>query len=83
MEDYHEKVVEFRALLRDQLENRLINGEREGHTEDLLMMTILDPRFKNIDFKGSTGTKFVSSNLYYILLAPGIVYKYINILFLL
>ncbi len=73
MEDYHKKVVEFRALLRDQLENMLINGEREGHTEDLLMMTILDPIFKNIDFKGSTGTKFVSFNLYYILLAPGIV----------
>ena len=42
-------------LLKDQLEIRL-TGEREGHYEDLLMVTILDPRFKNMDFKGSSGS---------------------------
>ncbi len=42
-------------LFKDQLEIRL-TGEREGHLEDLLMMTILDPRFKNMDFKGSSGS---------------------------
>jgi hypothetical protein len=54
VEDYHPKVVEFRELLRDQLLHRL-TCDREGHLEDLLMMTILDPRFKNMDFKGSSG----------------------------
>ncbi len=55
VEDYHPKIAEFRALFKDQLEVRL-TGEREGHLEDLLMMTILDPRFKNMDFKGSSGS---------------------------
>ncbi len=48
MEDYHPKVAEFRMLLKDQLEIRLTSREREGHYEDLLMVTILDPRFKNM-----------------------------------
>ena len=55
MEDYHPKIAEFRMISKDQLEIRL-TGEREGHLEDLLMMTILDPRFKNMDFKGSSGS---------------------------
>ena len=50
MEDYHPKVIEFRALLRDQLLDRLTR-EREGHFEDILMMTIIDFRFKNVDSK--------------------------------
>ncbi len=54
MEDYYPKVAEFRMLLKDQLEIRLTR-EREDHYEDLLMVTILDPRFKNMDFKGSSG----------------------------
>jgi hypothetical protein len=57
VEDYHPKVVEFRELLGDQLLHRLI-CDREGHLEDLLMMTVLDPRFKNMDFKGSSGEAF-------------------------
>ena len=55
VEDYHPKIVEFRMLLKDQLEIRL-TGEREGHYEDLLMVTVLDPRFKNMDFKGSSSS---------------------------
>ena len=54
VEEYHPKVAEFRELLRDQLIHRL-TCEREGHLEDLLMITVLDPRFKNMDFKGSSG----------------------------
>jgi len=46
--------VEFSELLRDELLYRL-TYDREGHLEDLLMVIILDPRFKNTDFKGSTG----------------------------
>ncbi len=42
-------------LLKDQLKIRL-TGEREGHYEDLMMVTVLDPRFKNMDFKGSSGS---------------------------
>ena len=55
MEEYHPKIVETRMLLKDQLEIRL-TGEREGHYKDLLMVTILDLRFKNMDFKGSSGS---------------------------
>jgi len=47
-------VAEFCELLRDQLLHRL-TCDREGHLEDLLMMAVLDPRFKNVDFKGSSG----------------------------
>ncbi len=43
MEDYHQKVAEFRMLLKDQLEIRL-TGEREGHYENLFRVYILDPR---------------------------------------
>jgi hypothetical protein len=56
MKDYHPKVAEFRMLFKNQLEIRLI-AEREGHLEDVFMMTILDPaRFKNTDFKESSGS---------------------------
>jgi hypothetical protein len=48
--EYHNKVQEFRSLLKDQLEIR-IEGERIGHEEDLCLCTMLDPRFKNFDFK--------------------------------
>ena len=33
-----------RMELHNQLKHRLINQEREGHMEDLLIATILDPR---------------------------------------
>ena len=52
--DYHTKVQEFRALLKNQLEIR-IEGERIGHEEDLCLCTMLDPRFKNFDFKRGSG----------------------------
>jgi hypothetical protein len=55
VEEYHPTIVESRMLLKDQLEIRL-TGEREVHHEDLLIVKILDPRFKNMDFKGSSGS---------------------------
>jgi hypothetical protein len=55
VEEYHPKIAELRMLLKDQLEIRLTR-EREGHYEDLLMVTILDPRFKNMDFMGYSGS---------------------------
>ncbi len=51
-------------LFKDQLEIRLTR-ERVGHIEDLLMVSILDPRFKNMDFKGSSG-----SSAYYVMICP-------------
>ena len=51
--DYHPAVVEFRHLLLDQFQLRF-DDEREGHQEDLLICTLLDPRFKNFTFKGAT-----------------------------
>jgi hypothetical protein len=52
--DYHSKVQEFRSLLKNQLEIR-IEGERIGHDEDLCLCTMMDPRFKNFDFKRGSG----------------------------
>lgn len=46
-------VVDLRTRLQHQLETRL-EGERVGHTEDLCVCTMLDPRFKNFDFKRVT-----------------------------
>ena len=51
--DYHPATVEFRYLLLDQF-NLRFDEERVGHQEDLLICTILDPRFKNFTFKGAT-----------------------------
>ena len=50
---YHPAVQEFRALFQDQLKHRF-EGQRIGHIEDLLICTMLDPRFKNFDFKRAT-----------------------------
>jgi hypothetical protein len=38
-----------RKELHNQLKQRLINQEREGHMEDLLIATILDPRYYAFD----------------------------------
>ena len=42
-EEYQPKIVKFQMLLKDHLEIQL-TSEREGYYEDLLMVTILDPR---------------------------------------
>lgn len=54
-EELHPKVAEVRELLKDQVEHRL-EGERVGHLEDLLICTLLDPRFKNFDFKRASAS---------------------------
>ena len=43
-----------RKILHDEVESRFFTEEREGHKEDLLVTTILDPRFKLMDFQGCT-----------------------------
>ena len=43
-------VADLRERLQVQLETRL-QGARVGHEEDLCVCTMLDPRFKNFDFK--------------------------------
>lgn len=49
-EDILPGVADLRLRLQHQLEHRL-EGERVGHKEDLSTCTMLDPRFKNFDFK--------------------------------
>ena len=41
--DYHSKIQEYRAILKNQLESR-IEGERIGHEEDLCLCTPANPK---------------------------------------
>ncbi len=41
-----------RKILHDEVERRFFTEGREEHKEDLLVTTILDPRFKLMDFQG-------------------------------
>ena len=41
-----------RKVLYTEVKRRFIDAEREGHMEDLLVSTILDPRFKLMNFEG-------------------------------
>ncbi len=51
VEEYNERVVEFRELFRNQLEVRLVLNERVGHTEDLLIIyDDLGPSFQKLRF---------------------------------
>jgi hypothetical protein len=42
-----------RKSLYTEVKRRFIDAEREGHMEDLLVSTILDPRFKLMNFEGT------------------------------
>jgi hypothetical protein len=67
VEEYHDKVVEFMALCKTHLEVRLVVSDRVGHIEDLTMMTIVDPRFKHLGFKGPTHRHINTlTHIYYI-----------------
>ena len=61
--EYHPKVEEVRSLIKDELERRF-EGDRVGHLEDLMICTILDPRFKNFDFKRATSAMKKSAKEY-------------------
>lgn len=45
---------ETRKILHEEVVRRFYKLEREGHMEDLLVSSILDPRFKLMDFQGCT-----------------------------
>ena len=64
-EDYHPKVQEFRELFQDQLKHRF-EGQRIGHIEDLMVCSMLDPRFKNFDFKRATAQMRADAKKYLI-----------------
>jgi hypothetical protein len=48
------EVQDVRRKLHNENKDRFITGERIGHREDLLVSTILDPRFKLVNFHGCT-----------------------------
>ena len=53
-EDLSDEVQEVRTILYNENYTRFKEKEREGHVEDLLIATILDPRFKLMNFIGCT-----------------------------
>ena len=53
-ENLHPSVEAVQRKLRSEVLRRFITEEREGHQEDLLIATILDPRFKHFMFPGAT-----------------------------
>ena len=46
------EVKDVRNVLHNENFRRFRDREREGHTEDLLICTILDPRFKLMNYVG-------------------------------
>jgi hypothetical protein len=44
--------TKVRRTLFEDVKRRFIDNERDGHLEDLLVSTILDPRFKLMNFEG-------------------------------
>ena len=55
-EDLSSEVQEARTILHNENKSRFKEKEREGHVEDLLISTILDPRFKLMNFIGCTSS---------------------------
>ena len=61
----HPAVAEVQNVLRTDLKRRFITEEREGHMEDLLISTMLDPRFKHFVFPGATQEMRVTAEKYF------------------
>jgi hypothetical protein len=55
-EDLSSEVNEVRTILYNENNSRFKEKESEGHVEDLLIATILDPRFKLMNFIGCTSS---------------------------
>ena len=53
-DDLCQEVIVVRKTLHGQNKTRFVTDEREGHREDNLICTILDPRFKLMNFNGCT-----------------------------
>ena len=53
-DDLSSEVQSVRNILHSENHTRFKEKEREGHVEDLLISTILDPRFKLMNFVGCT-----------------------------
>lgn len=52
--DLHDTASAVMTKLQEELVRRFITDERVGHREDLLVSTMLDPRFKHFVFPGAT-----------------------------
>ena len=64
-EDLCPEVQEVRNILHRENVSRFKEKERDGHIEDSLISTILDPRFKLMNFVGCT-SKTKSDAEYYL-----------------
>lgn len=53
-DDLTEIAQTIRRILHDENRRRFVDGERIGHLEDQLICSILDPRFKLMNFPGCT-----------------------------
>ena len=58
------EVQEVRIVLHNENIRRSQDGEREGHTEDLLIYTIHDPRFKLMNYIGCSVKRKGCAELY-------------------
>jgi hypothetical protein len=63
-DDLCTEVQEVRNVLHNENIRRFRDGEREGHTEDLLICTILDPRFKLMNYVGCSAKHKDCAELY-------------------
>ena len=63
-EDLSNEVQEVRNVLYAENKSRFKDKEREGHVEDLLVSTILDPRFKLMNFIGCTAKTKTDAETY-------------------
>ena len=63
-EDLCQEVHAVRKTLHNENKRRFITEERVGHWEDNLICTILDPRFKLMNFTGATSENKANAESY-------------------
>jgi hypothetical protein len=62
--DLCQEVITVRKTLHNENKTRFVTEEREGHRKDNLICTILDPRFKLMNFNGCTAEMKVDAESY-------------------
>ena len=63
-EDLCPEVNAVRKILHSENKRRFVTEEKVGHWEDNLICTILDPRFKLMNFNGATSEMKANAELY-------------------
>ena len=63
-DDLCQEVQAVRKVLHSENKRRFVTEEREGHYEDNLICTILDPIFKLMNFNGATSEMKANAELY-------------------